>query len=297
MLFLVSCGANNLKIKDWSKFGVDPGKLPNTVKLDTNYFIDQSEITNYDWVGYLYWIESMYGKTSDQYIAALPDSVWKRHDAQLKLYDDIYLRHPAFGKHPVVGITYNQVLDYCQWRADRVFEKLLIDSEKITFDPNQKGDDHFTIDRYLNSDWRGNVPDTLLFYPVFELPSKEDWKAATEFALIAHIKGIKSCKDPCAPMEGDTLAVISAEDVELDQYGAYLVDPTASTNCWCGKPVISHLYGNVRELSSNPGTTLGGGWTDTEAQIVSGKTFSNDGATPYIGFRCVGHWELWEAEK
>lgn len=298
LVLAISCAAGgNLRVKEWSKFGIDPPAPNNMVRLDTNYFIDKTEITNGDWLDYLSWLEYMYGMASDQYIAALPDSVWALHDPQLKLYDDIYLRYPAFKGYPVVGITHDQALAYCDWRANIIFEGLLIESEKIVFDPSQKGDDHFTIERYLNSDWRGNVPDTLLYYPVFELPTAEDWAAAMEFAAVAHIKNLKKCKAPCFTMDGDTLPIISAEDVEIDQWGAYLVDPTAAAACDCTKDVIAHLYGNVREFSADPNVTLGGGWTDTESSIRSGMNFSNDGAVPYIGMRCVARWELWEADK
>ena len=161
------------------------------------------------------------------------------------------------------------------------------------YDPGQTGARHFTTEKYLNGDWYSYDPDTSLLYPVFTLPTVEDWQAAMEFDATYHYKNLKKCKDPCGLMKGDTLNVISSEDVVMDQ-GLYVVDPTATTACNCSKDIISHLYGNVRELSAEEGITLGGGWTDMESTMRSVTTFRMDSAVPYIGLRAVAHWEKYE---
>ena len=33
-----------------------------------------------------------------------------------------YLRHPAYGEYPVVGVSWIQAVEYANWRTDRVNE-------------------------------------------------------------------------------------------------------------------------------------------------------------------------------
>ena len=51
-----------------------------------------------------------------------------------------YFRHPAYQDYPVVGVSWQQAVDYCDWRTDRVNEKRLVESGALTngkTDPKQ----------------------------------------------------------------------------------------------------------------------------------------------------------------
>jgi hypothetical protein len=96
------------------------GKPPGTVLLDkkTQTYIDVSEITIVSWLEYLYWLKKEKGELSEEYISALPDSATCE-----KLYGAVrYFQHPKYRNYPMVGVTYQQVIAYCQWRSDRVNE-------------------------------------------------------------------------------------------------------------------------------------------------------------------------------
>lgn len=94
---------------------------PGTVLLDrkTATYMDASEITVFAWAEYLYWVKENNGENSDEYKNALPDSATCE-----KLYGPFrYFQHPKYKNYPIVGISYEQVQAYCQWRSDRVNEK------------------------------------------------------------------------------------------------------------------------------------------------------------------------------
>ena len=82
------------------------------VKNADNVYIDRTEITNLDWLEYLYYLQREYGENSPQYLAALPDTTQTSSSNKPSLY-----RLPAYHSHPIVGITCKQATDYAQWRT------------------------------------------------------------------------------------------------------------------------------------------------------------------------------------
>lgn len=95
---------------------------PGTTSLDkkAGSYIDVAEITVHDWCEYLQWLKANKGIRSEEYINALPDSAICE-----KLYGAVrYFQHPKYRNYPIVGLTYEQATNYCQWRSDRVNEKM-----------------------------------------------------------------------------------------------------------------------------------------------------------------------------
>ena len=91
---------------------------PGTVLLDRNTktYIDLSEVTVIGWLEYLSWIKENKGESSNEYKAALPDSATCE-----RLYGAVrYFQHPKYRYYPIVGISYEQAMNYCKWRSDRV---------------------------------------------------------------------------------------------------------------------------------------------------------------------------------
>ena len=93
-----------------------------------SYFIDETEVTNEMYGEYLYWMKAVFAENfSEIYKAALPDTlVWRN---PLGFNEDMvvnYLRHPAFQQHPVVGVTWQQAVNFAKWRTDRVNEQILV---------------------------------------------------------------------------------------------------------------------------------------------------------------------------
>ena len=87
----------------------------------SSFYMDKYEVTNLNW------------NELDQ---ARPDhKVWREDLAYNDPYENNYFEHPAFSFYPIVGVTWEQAMAYCQWRTDRVNEMALINCGAIVVPP------------------------------------------------------------------------------------------------------------------------------------------------------------------
>jgi len=97
-----------------------------------SFYMDETEVSNTDWREYLYWIQTNYIGDREAYYEALPDTlVWRRPLSYNEPYVDNYLRHPAFQDYPVVGVSWVQAREYCEWRTDRMNENILREQGRL----------------------------------------------------------------------------------------------------------------------------------------------------------------------
>lgn len=133
-----------------------------------SFYMDETEVSNQDWLDYLHWINITFPQDRELYYNAVPDTlVWRRPLSYNEPYVDNYLRHPAFQDYPVVGITWDQAQDYCSWRTDRTNENILRETGKLVAwkDQGKKGGggtagaavngQPFNTDIYLNGQMTG----------------------------------------------------------------------------------------------------------------------------------------------
>jgi len=84
--------------------------------------LDAIEVSNWEWYFYVTYLSDKYGKESEEYREALPDSaVW------CSIYStDEYFKYSVlntyskYSDYPVVGITYEQAKQYSIWRSELV---------------------------------------------------------------------------------------------------------------------------------------------------------------------------------
>jgi sulfatase modifying factor 1 len=94
----------------------------------SSFYMDEYEIRNVDWREYTNWMQLVFGKTAPKLVArAQPDyKVWREELAYNEPYLENYFTHPSYDQYPVVGVTWEQAMDYCTWRTDRVNELALV---------------------------------------------------------------------------------------------------------------------------------------------------------------------------
>jgi len=94
--------------------------IPKTVTVPS-FYLDQTEVSNIDYLEYLYWLERVFGEDYPEVVRnARPDTlVWRERLAFNEPLVENYLRHPSYQDYPVVGVNWIQANDYCLWRTDR----------------------------------------------------------------------------------------------------------------------------------------------------------------------------------
>lgn len=103
----------------------------------SSFFMDKYEVTNIAWREYLEWNRFVFGYTKPELVESLlPDTtVWREEMAYNDPYIHYYFRHPAYSFYPVVGVSWDQAMAYCQWRTDRVNEHILVSQKYIALPP------------------------------------------------------------------------------------------------------------------------------------------------------------------
>ena len=144
------------------------GRTENDVMYDWNnratrvtvssFYMDQTEVTNFQWLEYLYWISRAYESYPMVYKNALPDTLcWRSPLAFNEKFVDYYLRHPAYRDYPVVGVSWLQANDFCKWRTDRVNEYILVREGILDWNVEQKDDATFNTDAYYAGQYEEGV--------------------------------------------------------------------------------------------------------------------------------------------
>ena len=122
----------------------------------SSFYMDQTEVSNLDYLEYINWLERVYKDYPDVIKNALPDTlVWRNALSYNEPMVEVYFRHPAYRDYPVVGVSWKQANDYALWRSDRVNEKLLVDAKKLEYNNEQTKDYHFTTEAYLSGEYTG----------------------------------------------------------------------------------------------------------------------------------------------
>ena len=109
----------------------------------SSFYMDKYEVPNIAWREFVNWNERVFGtrimkdyagsdEVKNMLKSILPDTtVWRDELAYNDPYEEYYYRHPSYSFYPVVGVTWEQAMHYCQWRTDRVNEQILIQSKFI----------------------------------------------------------------------------------------------------------------------------------------------------------------------
>lgn len=282
---------------------------PGCIKLKDNFYYDKTEVSNLDWLEYLYWTRRVF-RDDTIYKSLLPDSnVWVEKYPCIQIlkeryihkkdtvyyyyyFPECYLRHPMYRNYPIVGITQEQAKKYSKWRSNRVFEYTLIKYGKIKMNPDQNKDNYFTIENYLCGKYSGYIPDPAFkYYPEYRLPSKEEWNYSLNYSDSVRksdcIKKSKKKQEECLKT-----VMQFQSDIDPCPNDTLYLSPTVPVLSYLGP--IYNLRGNVSEWTSEDGVTVGGGWADTKERILANDTFHLQTKNAWTGCRNVCEWKEWK---
>jgi formylglycine-generating enzyme required for sulfatase activity len=178
----------------------------------SSFYLDQTEITNFHWCEYMYWISRAYESYPVVGKNVLPDTnSWRSPLGFSEKYVEYYLRHPAYRDYPVVGVSWLQASDYCKWRTDRVNEYILIREGILDFNIEQRDDATFNTEAYLSGQYEEKVIQNLddldprnaqgkdlgtrivrqedgILLPRYRLPTEAEWEFAS-YGLVGNLMG------------------------------------------------------------------------------------------------------------
>jgi len=236
------------------------------IAIDKTLFIDKTEVRNIDYMEYTHWIKQYKGENSVDYLKALPDTSQKirvlfhgnNKIEEMKLV--YYFWHPSHGNYPVVFITYEQAIDYCNWRADRINENIYLQSNKSL----------------IVKELPANIPQIFKY----RLPTKDEWiRIAKQGIDLRHGKKLDKRNIKYKIIEQ---IMVTGNFLETGQNIPENVD-----NGIHNKIGYYNLYGNVAEMSNIKGIALGGYYGEKLADYEFEKDYKYDSPRAWLGFRCV----------
>lgn len=256
-ILLLFCFITSLSFINEKKYIHDKiSAPPGTVPLNDSLFIDKWEVSNIAWKEFVYFI--LYeNKDLDLYKKMLPDTtVWRTQLFNNSVFVDFYFRHPDYNAYPVVGVSYEQALAFCNWRTERVNELL----ERTPKSPYSK--------------------------ILYRLPTKKEWELAaggkldidkypygyeiTEFKSHGKVYNTFNCLyeriDSNANLSTNVIPVFSSEP---NKYGIY------------------NMIGNVSEMIAEKGISKGGHFNlyIDDCRIENNRKYYFPEC--WLGFRCV----------
>lgn len=245
------------------------------------FWMSKTEITNFEYAEFVYWVKKSGDKEKLKIV--LPDTlVWRQKLAYNEPYVEYYFRHPAYKDYPVVGVSHEAAVLYCEWltaiyneKLKELFPKLKAKKIEVRLP---------TVEEWM---WAAKGGLQLSPYPwggPYLRNSKGDY--------LGNFRSVG---------EGSISYDANAGKPILRAYGGdYMgVAGQLNDNASITAPVKSYypnnygLYnmaGNVSEMTSKPGTAKGGSWFTCgyELQIEAPDPFEGD-ASPksHVGFRPI----------
>jgi len=128
----------------------DWNNIPRRVTV-SSFYMDETEVANIDYREYLYYLKRTYVSYPEVFQDALPDTlVWREELAFNEPLVRTYLRHPSYDEYPVVGVSWEQAVEYSKWRTDAVNKSLLINRGILNPTAEEKDSDAFNTESYLD---------------------------------------------------------------------------------------------------------------------------------------------------
>lgn len=295
VLVVCACSVKNKVALEGETYDIDIP--PNTVEVSPNFFVDKTEISNINYDEYVYWLGRIYGKESQIYKDAYPDTlVWQEIVEYGDPFPKDYYKNARYDYHAVVGVSLSQAKKYTAWRTERVVEMSLVKKGWIEFNRNENQDNFFTVKKYLDGAYHGTrIQESYVVVPRYKIPTVEEWEM-----LAGKESGYMYGTDSLSRYNKKILkqyhCLYNIDNYSGDIENAPSFIPTHMPNVVNSlSQNIYGLYGvigNVAELDDTPNVVKGGSWRHKIKDIDISRNEVYKKPTCWIGFRNVCKFEI-----
>ncbi len=239
---------------------------PGTIKVGDNLFMDETEITNFYYKEFLFALKKEHGEDSPELKAAqlpLNQVVRIGVDDAPEILLETYFNHPAYHNYPVICVTYEQAMAYCEWRSKKVNELLALQAHK---------DER---NRRAPMEFKTTVK--------YRLPSKEEWLNVAQVGIPS--KKEKKLNKLQIPTEkrDETLIAGNFSEAENEM-------PESAFAGIPNKFGLFQMYGNVGELINQKDKYMGSGYDERLEHFKLDQVVHAEMNEPTVGFRCVAEF-------
>jgi len=130
------------------------------------FFISEKPITNKEYIIYLYWLQMVYYEYPSILLMAFPeyqnitlpnyeyynlDTLVVKSEGWVKNY----IFNPEYIDYPIIGISYEQAVNFTKWLTDRYNEYKMIDLNFLLYDYSQFNENCFVTESFLAEQYVG----------------------------------------------------------------------------------------------------------------------------------------------
>ena len=256
--------------KPENHFDLDKEAAP----LSQGVWFSRFEITNLEYKDFLLYLVSTGQR--DKVPDYAPDvNVWIRDFAFNDPYATYYFAHPAFDDYPVVGISYEAAVAFCEWKT--IHHQEVLNVSQKGGEPGRK-----LITRYR-----------------FRLPTSEEWELAAQgdgTGPRVYAGGWYYPRDAKGRFvfnhkigKGDYAGFAGPADGKhngVNDFEGYMI--TAPVKSFYPDDLgLYNLAGNVAEMVAQEGIARGGSWAHLAGDCEIGSTLAYIEPECWLGFRWV----------
>lgn len=267
---------------------------PNVRQLYDSIFIDETEMSNINWLEYLYSIQKDSSVRFHQ--SQLPDTLaFVNISTKSNPAFTTYLNHPAYRYYPVINVSYEQAQNYCKWRTDVVNGILKMNEQKnqkpyklqVEYRlPTQKEWEYaalggLDVEKYPNGilEKYKKLNKKDLDREIYE-PANE-----CEDSLLTSYKKSSKILEYNANVKEDYFIPESNTIIDCDDF--YAVSTSYTNHYSPNQFGLYDMIGNVSEMVLEKGIAKGGSYRNSYDLINIKKNYYYDSPKDWLGFRCV----------
>ncbi|MBC7390471.1 MAG: SUMF1/EgtB/PvdO family nonheme iron enzyme [Opitutaceae bacterium] len=256
---------------------------PGTVWVSDNKLLDEVEVSNLDWMEFV----------SSTRLIQSDEQAQKMMPNLKTLPVENYYRSPFYRYFPVVGITYEQVLEYCRWRTEVVNKKFVEDQRSGKLKTSKKVRLIYRLPSEKEWETYAACGINLKKYPLgFKYPFAEievNPKAGKYLKFAGQLEQVEDKIKEDIKVYNKSHPKVPLFRVKYSDLPYFLQakSPSYIFNLPINNYGLYNMIGNVSEMVMEKGISKGGSYNTSLENCAIQNKIPYSGASNEIGFRAL----------